>query len=196
MSCDSSTVSPPHDGEDDVVDEFQHSLQEAEERPHQKIKVIGSWNPVLVSCDVVLKNILPYTRRPLALFTFNSTTLWTLKSVLNSPGKDLWLISIRKELESMISLGLWDGIELDPSFKLVGTMLVLEPKKNHLGNITEYKARLCTQAFTQLEGVYFNRTYAPMGCINSLQTLIVFAEARDLEFNQINMKSAFLNATL
>ncbi|MBW0523609.1 hypothetical protein O181_063324 [Austropuccinia psidii MF-1] len=63
-------------------------------------------------------------------------------------------------------LGVWDVVKLDPSFKLVGTTWVLKIKKHHLGHITEYKARLS------------------------------FSAAKGLEFHQIDIKRAFLNAPL
>ncbi|MBW0509712.1 hypothetical protein O181_049427 [Austropuccinia psidii MF-1] len=158
-----STLPPHQEGQDALVDEVQHPSPEAELRPPQRIRVIGPQHPTLVSCDLNLENILPHNRRPLALVTSDSSFPKTFKSALNSPDKDLWLAAINKELESMNSLGVWDVVELDPSFKLVGTTWVFKIKKDHLGHITKYKARLCAQGFTQSPGVAFNQTYAPTG---------------------------------
>ncbi|MBW0515028.1 hypothetical protein O181_054743, partial [Austropuccinia psidii MF-1] len=196
LSCGSVIVSPCQEGQDSVVDEVQHPSPEVESRPHQQIRVIGPQHPTLVSCDLNPENILPYTWRPLVLFTSNDVVSRTFKNALSSPAKDLWLISINKELKSMNALGLWDVIELDPFFKLVGTTWVFKIKKDHLGHITEYKARLCAQGFPQSEGIDFNQTYAPTGRLNLLQTLIAFAAARDLKFHQIDIKSCFPNAPL
>ncbi|MBW0536454.1 hypothetical protein O181_076169 [Austropuccinia psidii MF-1] len=62
--------------------------------------------------------------------------------------------------------------------------------------IIEHKARLCAQGFSQTPGVDFSKTFAPTGRLNSLCTLISFAASRDLCFEQLDIKSAFLNATL
>ncbi|MBW0524601.1 hypothetical protein O181_064316 [Austropuccinia psidii MF-1] len=171
LSCNPMIVSPRQEQQDSLVDEVQDPFPKVEARPHQQI-------------------------RPLALLTSNNVIPKTFKSVLSSPDKDLLLVAINKELESMNALDVWDVIELDPLFKLVGTTWVFKIKKDHLGRITEYKARLCAQGFTQSAGVDFNQTYAPTGWLNSLRTLIAFSAERDLEFHQIDIKSAFLNAPL
>ncbi|MBW0584966.1 hypothetical protein O181_124681 [Austropuccinia psidii MF-1] len=196
VSCGSPTDSPNQEGEDGVVDEIQHPSLDIEPRPQQRIRVIGPRHPTRVSCNSNPENILPYNRQPLALITSKGEAPKTFKSALNSPEKDLWLVAINKELESMNALGVWDVVELDASFKLVGTTWVFKVKKDHLGHITEYKARLCAQGFTQSAGVDFNQTYAPTGHLNSLRTLIAFSAAKNLKFHQIDIKSAFLNAPL
>ncbi|MBW0535014.1 hypothetical protein O181_074729 [Austropuccinia psidii MF-1] len=45
-------------------------------------------------------------------------------------------------------------------------------------------------------GIDFGKTYAPTGRLNSLRTLIAFACINKLQFHQIDVKSAFLNAQL
>ncbi|MBW0500559.1 hypothetical protein O181_040274 [Austropuccinia psidii MF-1] len=113
---------------------------------------------------------------------------------INSDSKDVWLEAIAKELESMDTLKVWDILQLDLSFKLLGTTSVFKIKRDHLCNITEHKARLCTQGFTQTPGIEFEKTYSPTGQLNSLCTLIAFAMRENILFHQIDLKSAFLNA--
>ncbi|MBW0548337.1 hypothetical protein O181_088052 [Austropuccinia psidii MF-1] len=96
----------------------------------------------------------------------------------------------------MNTLKVWDVIDLKPDYKLVGTTWVFRIKQNHLNEITEYKACLCAQGFTQTPGLDFNKTYALTGQLNSLRTLIAFAVSNNLEFHQVDVKSAFLNAPL
>ncbi|MBW0465071.1 hypothetical protein O181_004786 [Austropuccinia psidii MF-1] len=96
----------------------------------------------------------------------------------------------------MERLKVWDVVELDPSYKLVGTTWVFKLKQNHLNEVVEHKACLCAQGFTQVQGVDFEKTYSPTGRLNSLRTLIAFAATTGLQFHQVNVKSAFLNAPL
>ncbi|MBW0535337.1 hypothetical protein O181_075052, partial [Austropuccinia psidii MF-1] len=81
-------------------------------------------------------------------------------------------------------------------YKLVGTTWVFCIKTNHLNQITEHKARLCAQGFSQTPGVDFRKTYAPTGRLNSLRCLISHSVSNGLEFHQVDIKSAFLNAPL
>lgn len=75
-------------------------------------------------------------------------------------------------------------------------MWVFRKKKDHTGKVIEYKARLCAQGFSQIPGIDYEQTFAPMGQLNSLRALISFAESKNLHFQQMDVKSAFLNAPL
>ncbi|MBW0545604.1 hypothetical protein O181_085319 [Austropuccinia psidii MF-1] len=96
----------------------------------------------------------------------------------------------------MNDLNVWDVVDLKSDYKLVGTTWVFRIKRNHLNEITKHKARLCAQGFTQTPGLDFDKTYSPTGRLNSLRTLIAFAASRKLEFHQVDVESAFLNAPL
>ncbi|MBW0523233.1 hypothetical protein O181_062948 [Austropuccinia psidii MF-1] len=55
-------------------------------------------------------------------------------------------MAIDKELQSMERLRVWDVVDLDPSYRLVGTTWVFEAKKNHLGENTD-----CLCGFHQID---------------------------------------------
>jgi hypothetical protein len=55
---------------------------------------------------------------------------------------------------------------------------------------------LCAQGFSQTYGVDFSKTFAPTGRLNSLRALISHAAAHDLQFEPLDVKTAFLNAEL
>ncbi|MBW0563824.1 hypothetical protein O181_103539, partial [Austropuccinia psidii MF-1] len=103
--------------------------------------------------------------------------------------------AINKELKAMTNLGVWEVIKLEEDRKLIGTTWVFKTKENPLGK-TEYKACLCAQGFTQTPGIDYEKSYAPTGRLNSMRALIAFAAANNLQFHQLDIKSAFLNAPL
>ncbi|MBW0525185.1 hypothetical protein O181_064900 [Austropuccinia psidii MF-1] len=153
-------------------------------------------HPTLVSCDIAHSNILPYSRRAGALIITEGDVPCTYKMAINSLSKDLWTNAIEKELMSMETLGVWEVVDLSPTFKLVSTTWVFKVKKDHPNNVVEHKARICAQGFTQTSGINFEETYSPTGCLNSLHTLIVHTALNRLLFHQIDIKSAILNAPL
>ncbi|MBW0525550.1 hypothetical protein O181_065265 [Austropuccinia psidii MF-1] len=164
--------------------------------PRPRIKIIGPWHPTHITSEILEQNILPYSRRANALLTTSSTDPKTFRQALLSPNKEAWTEAINKELKSMASLNVWEVVDLDPGYRLIGTTWVFRTKRSHLGEIVEHKTRLCAQGFTQTAGVDYNKTYAPTGCFNSLRTLIAFAVTNSLLFHQIDIQSAFLNAPL
>ncbi|PLW21655.1 hypothetical protein PCANC_03216 [Puccinia coronata f. sp. avenae] len=60
----------------------------------------------------------------------------------------------------------------------------------------ERLARLCTQGFSQTQGVDFSKTFSPTGWLNPLRSLMSFVAAKNLDFQQMDVKTAFLNAIL
>ncbi|MBW0505354.1 hypothetical protein O181_045069 [Austropuccinia psidii MF-1] len=96
----------------------------------------------------------------------------------------------------MQKLDVWDVIPLKKDVKLVGTTWVFRRKRNDLNEVTEYKARLCAQGFSQTFGQDYSKAFAPTGRLHSLRTLITFSAANKLDFQQLDIQSAFLNAPL
>jgi hypothetical protein len=55
---------------------------------------------------------------------------------------------------------------------------------------------MVAQGFTQLEGLDFGETYAPVERLESIRILIAYATNHDFRFYQMDIKSAFLNGPL
>ena len=58
------------------------------------------------------------------------------------------------------------------------------------------KARLAAQGFTQIEGLDFSETYAPVARFESIRILLAYATHHDFKLFQMDVKSAFLNGYL
>jgi hypothetical protein len=160
-----------------------------------RIKVVGPRHPTLISGDISSDNILPYSRcRAHAFVTVTTLPSHYLQAVKCSKSSG-WTKAISSELKAMEDLKVWDVVDLDHKTKTVGTTWVFRKKKGDDGSII-FKARLCAQGFSQTHGVDFSKTFAPTGRLNSLRALISFAAANGLDFQQLDVKTAFLNADL
>jgi hypothetical protein len=73
---------------------------------------------------------------------------------------------------------------------------VFRIKRGPDGEIQKYKARIVTQGFTQIEGVDYDETFAPIAKFASLHTILAIAAKHDLEVQQMDIKSAYLNGEL
>ncbi|MBW0535257.1 hypothetical protein O181_074972 [Austropuccinia psidii MF-1] len=96
----------------------------------------------------------------------------------------------------MNDLNVWEVVSIKTETRLVGATWVFKTKRNECTEVLEYKARLCAQGFSQTPVIDFGKTFAPTGHLNSLQTLISFASSNNLKFDQLNIKSTFLNSLL
>jgi len=49
------------------------------------------------------------------------------------------------------------------------------------------------QDYTQIEGINFEKTFAPVARLEVIQMILVFASFKDFKFFQMDVKCAFLN---
>ena len=54
-------------------------------------------------------------------------------------------------------------------------------------------SRLVAHGFSQVPGVDFEETYAPVGRLTSLQVLLALSANHDLELSQADVEGAYLN---
>ena len=83
-----------------------------------------------------------------------------------------------------------------PKQNVIGTKWVFRNKQDEHGIVTRNKARLVAQGFTQIEGLDFCETYAPVARLESINILLVYAAHHDFKLCQMDVKTAFLNGSL
>ena len=119
----------------------------------------------------------------------------SLKEAMESPDWAEWEAAMQKEFESITRLGTFELGELPPDRKAIGSRWVFR-KKRGLNDEPIYKARIVAQGFTQIPGVDFFQTYAPVARIESIRLLMAIAASEDWEFHIVDVDSAFLNSTI
>ena len=61
------------------------------------------------------------------------------------------------------------------------------------GNIVRNKDRLVVQDYTQIKGINFEETFAPVARVEVIQITLAFASYKDFKLFQMDVKSEFLN---
>jgi hypothetical protein len=74
--------------------------------------------------------------------------------------------------------------------------MVFRNKQDEFGVVTKNKARLVGKGYTQVEGLDFGETYAPVARLESIRILLAYATHHDFKLHQMDVKSAFLNGPL
>ena len=90
----------------------------------------------------------------------------------------------------------WDLVPRPSDSNVIGTKWIFKNKTDEKGNITRNKARLVAQGYTQIEGVDFDETFAPVARLVSIRLLFAISYALRFKLFQIDVKSAFLNGIL
>ena len=110
--------------------------------------------------------------------------------------KERWPEAILDEPTSLSEHGVFDLCELPPGHKLVTGKWVLKIKLGAQGGIERFKDRYVAKGFTQVQGVDFFETWAPVGRYATLRMLLSICAVEDLETKSIGVKCAFLNDVL
>jgi hypothetical protein len=55
------------------------------------------------------------------------------------------------------------------------------------------KARLVAQGYSQVEGLDFEKTFAPVAHLEAIRILLAFAVSKGFKLYQMDVKNAFLN---
>ena len=63
-------------------------------------------------------------------------------------------------------------------------------------SVERYKARLVAKGFTQIQGIDYEETFAPVARLESWRYLVALAAILDWEVHQIDFDQAYLNGTL
>ena len=112
------------------------------------------------------------------------------------PDWPLWEKAIDEELAMLKAAGTWRLEEAPAGANIIGSKWVFKAKKDAAGNIARYKARLVAQGFSQIGGVDYDDTYAPVARLASSWAVIAMANRLDLELHQVDIKGAYLNGVL
>jgi hypothetical protein len=106
-----------------------------------------------------------------------------------------WIIAMEEELNNFKRNEVWELVPR-PKQNVIGTKWVFGNKQDEFGVVTKNKARLVGKGYTQVEGLDFGETYAPVARLESIRILLAYATHHDFKLHQMDVKSAFLNGPL
>lgn len=66
----------------------------------------------------------------------------------------------------------------------------------YAGSVIRYKARLVAKDYSQLQGIDFVDTYAPVACMTTVRVVLAIAMELSSEVFQDNVETAYLNGVL
>ena len=81
---------------------------------------------------------------------------------MSSSYAEKWKTAMEEEIRSLHEQGTWELVERTRDMNVVGSKWVFNTKRNHLGQVVRFKARLVAQGFKQITGVDFLETYSPV----------------------------------
>jgi len=90
----------------------------------------------------------------------------------------------------------WTLVPRPSDHNVIGTKWIFKNKSDEHGTVIRNKARLVAQGYTQIEGVDFDETFAPVARLESIRILLSIACHLGFKLYQMYVKSIFLNDIL
>ena len=115
---------------------------------------------------------------------------------LTRPNAQMWQQAMDDEIQAMLQTSTFEPADLPPDRHPVTCKWLYKIKRNAAGGIARFKARLVARGFSQVRGLDYDETYAPVAKYTSLRILLSLAATHDYEIHQMDVQTAFLNGDL
>jgi len=107
-----------------------------------------------------------------------------------------WQQAMKEELDALEANHTWVTTSLPLGTTSIGCRWIYKIKIKSDGTIERYKARLVAKGYTQLEGLDFLDTFAPVAKLTTLRLLLALAVTQNWVLKQLDVNNAFLHGDL
>jgi hypothetical protein len=182
----------------DEVDQDKEDDQEIQDQrpPHPRVhKAIQRDHPVNFILDDIQKGVT--TRSRVAHFCEHYSFVSYIEPyrVEDALRDSDWVLAMQEELNNFTRNEVWHLVPR-PNQNVVGTKWVFRNKQDEHGVVTRNKARLVAKGYSQVEGLDFGETYAPVARLESIRILLAYATYHGFKLYQMDVKIAFLNGPI
>ena len=107
-----------------------------------------------------------------------------------------WVEAMHDELLQFQRNGVWTLVPRPKGEHIIGTKWIFCNKTDEEGNVIRNKALLVAQGYSQMEGVDYDETFAPVARMEFIRLILALACQLKLKLYQMDVKTAFLNGLL
>ena len=118
------------------------------------------------------------------------------QSVYEAQEDENWVQAMNEELDQIEKNNTWELVDRPKDKNVIGSKWVFRNKMNEEGQILRNKARLVCKGYSQVEGVDFDETFAPVARLETVRMFLAVAAQLNYKIFQMDVKSAFLNGEL
>ena len=119
----------------------------------------------------------------------------SIEEALRTPYANEWLEAAIVENNSLEANGTWTLVPRPSNRKVIGTKHVLRVKDAETEN-RRFKVRVVAQGYSQIPGLDYTDTFAPVVKATSIRVLLAIAFMLQLLIFQFDFETAFLNPTI
>jgi hypothetical protein len=110
--------------------------------------------------------------------------------------QQVWREAMVEEYVSIMENDVWEVVPRPEGKSVVTSRWLYKIKHAADGSIEKYKARFVARGFSQVEGVDYDETFAPVARYSSIRSVVSIAAEMGWKIHQMDVKTAFLNGVL
>ena len=103
---------------------------------------------------------------------------------------------MKEEILAILRNNTWTMVKSRKEIILIGVKWVFRVKKDNMGKVVRYKARLVVKGYSQKEGIDYGQVFSPVARMESIRILIAIAAQEEWELHHLDVKTAFLNGEI
>jgi hypothetical protein len=111
-------------------------------------------------------------------------------------GQQVWKDSMIEEYQSIMKSDVWDIVPRPEGKFVVTSKWIYKIKHANYGSVKKYKAILVARGFSQVEGIDYEVTFAPVSRYTSIHTIIALVASMGWKIHQMDVKKSFLNGDI
>lgn len=140
-----------------------------------------------------IRNVVPYVANAVEVSTRDPTTV---EEAMASTYSSRWKEAMEAEFTSLLENNTWTLVRLPEGRNAIANKWVFKTKYGSDGSIDRHKARLVVKGCAQRKGIDYEETFSPVVRYDSIRFLIAMAAKLDLDIDQMDAVTAFLQGDL
>lgn len=145
-----------------------------------------------------LSHVLSYATlsSPHITFTTNMTIHRESTSYSQAVKDPKWREAMQQEVQALQANKTWSLVSPPAHKRPIGCKWVYKIKYNPDGTVEHYKARLVAKGYSQVEGLDYRESFAPVTKLTIVRVLLSLAAQQNWHLHQLDVNNAFLNGDL
>ena len=115
---------------------------------------------------------------------------------VEASGEQVWKDAMIEEYQSILKNDVWDIVPRPEGKSVVTSKWIYKIKHAVDGIIEKYKERFVARGFSQVEGVDYDETFAPVALYTSIHSIIALAASMGWKLHQMDVNKTFFNGEI
>jgi hypothetical protein len=107
-----------------------------------------------------------------------------------------WVDAMVEEYDSIVKNSVWDIVPRPIDKSVVGSRWIYKVKQAADGSVEKYKARFVARGFSQIEGIDYGDTFAPIARYSSIRSILALSAQMGWCIHQMDVKTVFLHGII